>query len=40
VVEELGTDWDLEPLGELPGVADDIRVHVVNGPMGARPALG
>ncbi len=36
VAEQLGRDWDLGPLDELPGLADDIDVHVVNGPMGAR----
>ena len=40
VVEQLGTDWDLEPPGELPGVADDIRVHAINGPRVARPTPG
>ncbi|MFW2334040.1 HAMP domain-containing protein [Ilumatobacter sp.] len=38
VAEQLGRDWDLGPLDELPGLADDIDVHVVNGPMGARSA--
>lgn len=38
VAEQLGRDWDLGPLYELPGLADDIDVQVVNGPMGARPA--
>ncbi len=36
VAAQLGRDWDLGPLDELPGLADDIDVHVVNGPMTAR----
>ena len=30
VAEQLGDDWDLGPLGELPGLADDIDVVAVN----------
>ena len=36
VAEQLGRDWDLGPLDELPGLSDDIEVHEVNGPMSAR----
>jgi len=35
VAEQLGRDWDLGPLDELIGLADDIEVHEVNGPLSA-----
>jgi class 3 adenylate cyclase len=38
--EQLGREWDLGPLDNLPGVSHDIDVHVVNGPMNAHPAQG
>jgi class 3 adenylate cyclase len=34
VVEALGPEWDVGPLEQLPGLADDIDAHVVNGPVG------
>jgi len=35
VVEQLDSQWDIGPLEELPGLDDDIRAHIVNGPIGA-----
>ncbi len=35
VTEQLGSDWDIGPLEEFPGLADDIAARVVNGPIGA-----
>jgi class 3 adenylate cyclase len=35
VVEELDQSWDIETLEELPGLADDIEVHVLNGRVSA-----
>ncbi len=37
VVTQLGRDWDVGPLEELPGLADDIDAQVLNGPIGAPP---
>ncbi len=31
VVEELGEEWDVGPLEELPGLADDIDAYVIHG---------
>ena len=31
VIEQLDRDWDIDVLDQLPGLADDIRAHVVNG---------
>jgi len=31
VTEQLGPEWDIGPLEELPGLADDLDAHVVNG---------
>jgi class 3 adenylate cyclase len=31
VADELGPEWDIGPAEELPGLADDIEAHVVNG---------
>jgi class 3 adenylate cyclase len=31
VVDQLGPDWDFGPVEKLPGLADDIDAHVVNG---------
>jgi class 3 adenylate cyclase len=31
VVEQLDRAWDIDALDELPGLADDIRAHVING---------
>jgi class 3 adenylate cyclase len=38
VVEELGGDWDVGPLEQLPGLTDDIEAHAISGPRGASPA--
>ncbi|MGI9645274.1 MAG: adenylate/guanylate cyclase domain-containing protein, partial [Ilumatobacteraceae bacterium] len=35
VAEQLGRDWDLDPIEELPGLDDDIDAHVVNGRVGS-----
>jgi hypothetical protein len=36
VVEQLDRAWDIDALDELPGLADDIRAHVLNGRVAAR----
>ena len=36
VVAQLDRSWDIDALDELPGLADDIDAHVVNGRVGTR----
>lgn len=37
VIDELGADWDIDAVEELPGLADDTHASVINGRVGARP---